>query len=435
MSNPTPHEFHALVENALDAIAIIDLEGKVIYGNRACYNAFGYDCEKEELVGQALTSFWPRERAPFVAKDMQSQMRAGGWQGEMFLKRKDGSLFEAYTTVFSLTDEAGKTTSIGSIFRDITARKRAEKALQDSEARYRSLFEDSPIALWEQDYSEYKAYIDKLVESGVKDFRKYFKDHPEEVNRCANLVKVVEINQATLDLYKAKSKEEFHANLSRVLVKGVYDSMIDSIIAITEGKTHCEIETINRTFTGEEIHIVIRWYVAPGYEDTWSKVFVSIVDLTEHKRMEGERDRLQQEIIETQRQALRELSTPIVPVLEGVLVLPLVGSIDTRRAQQIMETLLEAIGRHQAEVVLIDITGVPVVDTGVAYHLLQVTHAASLLGSACVLVGISPEVAQTIVSMGVDLSEIATRSNLQSGIAYALSKMGKEISEKSNRRR
>jgi rsbT co-antagonist protein RsbR len=152
-------------------------------------------------------------------------------------------------------------------------------------------------------------------------------------------------------------------------------------------------------------------------------------DITERKRADEalRRERQQQEIIETQRQALRELSTPIVPVLEGVLVLPLVGGIDTRRAQQVMETLLEAIGRYQAEVVIIDITGVPVVDTGVANHLLQVTRAAALLGSECVLVGISPEVAQTIVSLGVDLSSVVTQANLQSGIEHALKKTGRRI--------
>jgi anti-anti-sigma factor len=149
--------------------------------------------------------------------------------------------------------------------------------------------------------------------------------------------------------------------------------------------------------------------------------------ITERKQAEEERARLQQEIIEAQRLALRELSTPIVPVLEGVLVLPLVGGIDTRRAQQIMETLLEAIGQHQAEVVLIDITGVPVVDTGVAHHLLQVTRAAALLGAKCVLVGISPEVAQTIVALGLNLSGITTKADLQAGIEYALETTGKKI--------
>ncbi len=153
-------------------------------------------------------------------------------------------------------------------------------------------------------------------------------------------------------------------------------------------------------------------------------------DITERKRLEEAQARWQQEVIEAQRHTILELSTPVVPVLEKVLVLPLVGGIDAGRAQQIMATLLEAIGRYQAEVVLIDITGVPVVDTGVAHHLLQVTQAAALLGSECVLVGISPEVAQTIVSLEVDLSSIATRSDLQDGIEYALSRRGKGIADK-----
>ncbi len=156
---------------------------------------------------------------------------------------------------------------------------------------------------------------------------------------------------------------------------------------------------------------------------------VFVRDITERKRAEEERARLQEEAIEAQRQALRELSTPIVPVLEDVLVLPLVGSIDTRRAQQIMDALLEAIGGHQAEVVIIDITGVPVVDTGVANHLLQVTRAAALLGAECVLVGIAPEVAQTVVSLGVDLSGVVTQADLQSGIEYALKRTGRRIVE------
>ncbi len=137
--------------------------------------------------------------------------------------------------------------------------------------------------------------------------------------------------------------------------------------------------------------------------------------------------RQSQEIIEVQRQALRELSTPIVPISDEIVAMPLIGSIDTARAQQIMEALLVAISRYQAEVVIIDITGVPVVDTGVANHLLQTTQAARLLGSRVVLTGIAPEVAQTIVSLGVDLSSIVTRSNLQSGIEYALALAHKRI--------
>lgn len=126
----------------------------------------------------------------------------------------------------------------------------------------------------------------------------------------------------------------------------------------------------------------------------------------------------QKRLLET----IQALSTPIVPISEEILILPLVGSIDTRRAGQIMESLLEGINHYQAETVIIDITGVPVVDTSVANHLLQAAQAARLLGAQVILVGISPEIAQTIVELGIDLSDVVTRRNLQQGIAYAMEK-------------
>lgn len=124
----------------------------------------------------------------------------------------------------------------------------------------------------------------------------------------------------------------------------------------------------------------------------------------------------QKRLLET----VQALSTPIVPIAEEILILPLVGSIDTHRAGQIMESLLEGVGRYQAETVIIDITGVPVVDTGVANHLLQAARAARLLGSRIILTGISPEIAQTIVGLGIDFSGLVTRRNLRQGIAYAM---------------
>ncbi len=124
------------------------------------------------------------------------------------------------------------------------------------------------------------------------------------------------------------------------------------------------------------------------------------------------------------RSAISELSTPIVPVYEGIMVLPLVGSIDSRRATEITERLLEAISAYQAEIVIIDITGIQVVDTQVANNLLMTTRAANLLGSRVVLVGIGAEIAQTIVQLGVELQGLVTLANLQAGISYALEQLG-----------
>jgi anti-anti-sigma factor len=142
----------------------------------------------------------------------------------------------------------------------------------------------------------------------------------------------------------------------------------------------------------------------------------------EHHAQEQERVRLQQEIIDMQELALRELSTPLLSVSDGVVVLPLVGSIDSRRARQVVETLLEGIIASKADTAILDITGVPVVDTQVAGALLQAAQGVRLLGARIVLTGIRPEVAQTLVGLGADLGEIVSRSTLQSGIAYALSK-------------
>ena len=124
---------------------------------------------------------------------------------------------------------------------------------------------------------------------------------------------------------------------------------------------------------------------------------------------------------------IREISSPVIPVHDDVLVLPLVGTIDSARSSRIMETLLTGVQEHAAEVVIIDITGVPIVDTAVANHLIQATRAATLLGAHCVLVGVSAEVAQTLVQLGVNLSTLVTRSNLQAGITYALARQGRAI--------
>jgi rsbT co-antagonist protein RsbR len=135
---------------------------------------------------------------------------------------------------------------------------------------------------------------------------------------------------------------------------------------------------------------------------------------------EAEQLRLQEEVIAAQQVTLRELSTPLIPIARGVVAMPLVGAIDTQRAQFMMEALLEGIVQQQAEHAIIDITGVKVVDTDVADALLRVARAANLLGAQVILTGIGPEIAQTLVTLGADLSAIVTRSNLQSGIAYAL---------------
>jgi anti-anti-sigma factor len=119
-------------------------------------------------------------------------------------------------------------------------------------------------------------------------------------------------------------------------------------------------------------------------------------------------------------ETIREMSTPVIPVIEGVVVMPLIGSLDSERADMVTQALLDGVEANRARVAILDITGVPIVDTAVASALLQAMHAVTLLGVQPLLVGITPEVAQTIVHLGVDLSQITTRNTLQGGVEYAI---------------
>jgi ABC-type sugar transport system substrate-binding protein len=133
--------------------------------------------------------------------------------------------------------------------------------------------------------------------------------------------------------------------------------------------------------------------------------------------------RLQEEVINAQRQVIQELSSPLIPVSDSILVLPLIGNINAARAQQIMESLLERVAHLRTQILIIDITGVPVVDTGVAHYLVQATQAVQLLGAHPILVGVAPEVAQTVVQLGIDLSGIEVHSTLQVALEQAMRRL------------
>jgi rsbT co-antagonist protein RsbR len=131
--------------------------------------------------------------------------------------------------------------------------------------------------------------------------------------------------------------------------------------------------------------------------------------------------------------AIRELSTPVITVHERILLLPIVGTVDTQRAHQIMETVLMQVVEQQAKVMILDIAGVPVVDTKVADHILKTTAAVQLLGAQTILTGISASVARTVVQLGLEITRMHTRAKLSEGIDLALSIVGKKVVSKSEK--
>ena len=134
-----------------------------------------------------------------------------------------------------------------------------------------------------------------------------------------------------------------------------------------------------------------------------------------------------EQVIDRQRDEMLELSTPVVELWDKVLTLPLIGTLDSLRAQEVMENLLQAIVDRQAEVVIVDITGVKTVDTQVAQHLLRTAAAVRLMGAQCIVSGISPKIAQTMVQLGVDVGEVRTRSSIRNALTDALTAVGVAI--------
>ena len=134
-----------------------------------------------------------------------------------------------------------------------------------------------------------------------------------------------------------------------------------------------------------------------------------------------------EQVIIRQQRDLMELSTPVVQLWDDILALPLVGTLDSSRAQVVMETLLQKIVETEAEIAIIDITGVPTVDTLVAQHLMKTIAATRLMGADCIISGIRPQIAQTIVHLGVNLGEVITKATLADAFAVALKRTGARV--------
>ena len=182
-------------------------------------------------------------------------------------------------------DDAGRTVRTYGANQDITERKAADEALRESEARYRSLFDDSPIALMEVDGSAARAYIDRLRASGIKDLGKYADDHPEKVREWASLLAATHVNKAALDLYEAPDIEVFRANARHFVAKAPDSFLKGDFLAIAQGG-QAEREQVRVTRSGKKIHIHSKWTVPPGHEKTAGRILFCDMDVTESREAE-----------------------------------------------------------------------------------------------------------------------------------------------------
>lgn len=277
-----------ILESALDCIITIDHQGLILEFNPAAEKTFGYS--RTEVLGREIAelivpaALRDQHRHSLARYVVEKKTHILGKRIELTGLRADGTEFPLELTITRMAEDEPPVFT--GFLRDITERKLAEESLRASEQRYRGLFEDSPISIWEEDLSLVKQRIEILHEQGVTDFQTYFTSHMEEILKCAGMVRITNINKAALQMYEAESREQMLGNLREVISPNTLAGFQDELVNIAEGKTRFHWDGKDRTLKGKSIEVNLTWSVAPGHEHDYSKVIVSTIDVTEQKRAE-----------------------------------------------------------------------------------------------------------------------------------------------------
>jgi two-component system cell cycle sensor histidine kinase/response regulator CckA len=280
--------FRAVVETAHDAIFFTDSSGSVVFWNRTAEVMFGYDAV--EMEGKPLTLIVPRRLRRAHEKGIRAALSGNlpvsGKTTEITGLRKDGGEFPLELTLS--TWEKGEETFLAAIARDVTERQVAQGRLAESEERYRKLFEESPIALWEKDCGSLMDRLDELRRQGVTDFRRWFEGRPDAVFDLLGLIRVVDVNMAAVQLYGGAAKKDLFSGLRHMLCGESAGMCRDALLSLAEGKTAFESEGVTRTLQGERKEVLLKWVMAPAPGSPPSRLLLSVIDMTSHKRLEAQ---------------------------------------------------------------------------------------------------------------------------------------------------
>ncbi len=280
--------YHAIFDGAVEGIFQSTPHGQFITANPALARMWGYTSPQEliESIEDIARQIYaePSVRDQYV-RALQDRGEVYGFEYQV--RRKDGRLMWVSENARVVRDTEGKIAYFEGSIEDITLSKQAADELRISENRYRGLFEDSPISLWEEDFSEVKLRLDALREAGVTDIRAYFQANPAAVMEFIRLVKVLDVNKATMELQQVTSKAELLTNLGTVFGKDAHGGFITELENIAAGRTHFRWEGVNYTHKGNRLDVSMKWTVAPGHENDLSRVLISIVDITKSRQTES----------------------------------------------------------------------------------------------------------------------------------------------------
>lgn len=280
-------KFRDIFNNTSDAILLHEIRdngppGTFIDVNAVACRMLGYT--REEIIAKTPLEITTDYHNPSVEKILEDQRTTGRAGFETEYRAKDGTIIPVEINTHVVTLQ-GKRLMLGAV-RDITARRKAEDDLRQSEERFRIMFDESPISFWEEDFSDVKHWIDTRKEEGVRDFRSYFETHPEDILSCIRREKVTRINHAGMALFGAHSQQEFSGGLSSFFTADSPDTFREELIALSTGKTSFECEVPFRTVSGERKIVLLKMIVVPGFEPTLGKMILSFLDITERKKME-----------------------------------------------------------------------------------------------------------------------------------------------------
>ena len=274
----------AIVVSSDDAIVSKTLDGVITSWNVGAERVFGYSAE--EAIGKHISLIIPRDRL-----DEETEVLARLRRGEKIdhfetvRRRKDGRLVDVSLTVSPIRSSDGRIVGASKVARDITERRLAHEALARGRRRYYRIFEGAGVSIWDEDFTAVRAALDDLRASGVRDFAVYFAEHPDEVERYIGLVRIVDVNQATLQMFGARDKTQLLESLNTVFTEQTREVFVSELIALAEGRTRFEADTELRTLAGDRLNVLVS-ITFPPLNEPADSVLVTLTDVTLQKRAE-----------------------------------------------------------------------------------------------------------------------------------------------------